>query len=59
MQYSPNNTVFTISLVDAGTIELIRGLGKNVVSSGGLALFTSAVANNGVNPAAFIVSGEI
>ena len=40
MQYSPNNTVFTISLVDAGTIELIRGLGKNVVSSGDLiALF--------------------
>jgi Xaa-Pro dipeptidase len=40
MQYSPNNLVFTISLVDAGTIELIRGLGKNVVSSGDLvALF--------------------
>ena len=40
MQYSPNNLVFTISLVDAGTVELIRGLGKNVVSSGDLvALF--------------------
>src|SRR5436190_12913512 len=40
MQYSPNNAVFTISLVDAGTVELIRGLGKNVVSSGDLiALF--------------------
>jgi Xaa-Pro dipeptidase len=36
MQYSPNNLVFTISLVDAGTIDLIRGLGKNVVSSGDL-----------------------
>jgi Xaa-Pro dipeptidase len=36
MQYSPNNLVFYISLVDAGTIELIRGLGKNVVSSGDL-----------------------
>jgi Xaa-Pro dipeptidase len=33
MQYSPNNLVFTISMVDAGTVELIRGLGKNVVSS--------------------------
>src|ERR1700693_4734029 len=33
MQYSPNNLVFTISLVDGGTIDLIRGLGKNVVSS--------------------------
>jgi len=36
MQYSPNNIVFTISLVDAGTIELLRGLGKNVVSSADL-----------------------
>jgi Xaa-Pro aminopeptidase len=36
MQYSPNNLIFYVSLVDAGTIELIRGLGKNVVSSGDL-----------------------
>jgi Xaa-Pro dipeptidase len=36
MQYSPNNLVFTISLVDGGTLEMIRGLGKNVVSSGDL-----------------------
>jgi Xaa-Pro dipeptidase len=36
MQYSPNNLVFTLSLVDGGTLELIRGLGKNVVSSGDL-----------------------
>jgi Xaa-Pro dipeptidase len=42
MQYSPNNLVFTISLVDGGTLELIRGLGKNVISSGDLvALFES------------------
>src|SRR5271165_1638666 len=33
MQYSPNNLVFTVSLVDAGTIDMIRGMGKNVVSS--------------------------
>ena len=40
MQYSPNNAVFTISLVDAGTADLIRGLGKNILSSGDLvALF--------------------
>src|SRR6267142_4284295 len=36
MQYSPNNSVFTISLVDAGTVEIMRGLGKNVVSSADL-----------------------
>jgi Xaa-Pro dipeptidase len=40
MQYSPNNGVFTISLVDGGTLELIRSFGKNIVSSGDLvALF--------------------
>src|SRR6202040_3226242 len=36
MQYSPNNIIFYISLVDGGTIDLIRGLGKNVVSSADL-----------------------
>jgi Xaa-Pro dipeptidase len=36
MQYSPNNLVFTVSLVDGGTIDLIRGLGKNVVGSADL-----------------------
>jgi len=36
MQYSPNNLVFTVSLVDAGTMELVRGLGKNVVSAADL-----------------------
>jgi len=36
MQYSPNNLVFTISLVDGGTLDLIRGLGKNVISAGDL-----------------------
>src|ERR1700756_4744456 len=40
MQYSPNNSVFTVSLVDAGTVEIVRGAGKNVVSSADLvALF--------------------
>jgi Xaa-Pro dipeptidase len=44
MQYSPNNSIFTISLVDGGTLELIRGLGKNVVSSGDLvALFEATL----------------
>lgn len=44
MQYSPNNLVFTLSLVDAGTVEMIRGLGKNVVSSGDLvALFEATL----------------
>src|SRR5262249_5027306 len=36
MQYSSNNLVFTVSMVDGGTLEMIRGLGKNVVSSADL-----------------------
>lgn len=33
MQYSPLNAVPYISMVDAGTVELVRSLGKKVVSS--------------------------
>lgn len=36
MQYSPNNAIPYVSLVDGGTIELIRSFGKNVVSSADL-----------------------
>jgi Xaa-Pro dipeptidase len=36
MQYSPNNSIPYISRVDAGTIELIRSFGAEVISSGDL-----------------------
>ncbi len=36
MQYSPNNRIFYVGLVDAGTVELIRSFGKNIVSSADL-----------------------
>ena len=36
MQYSPNNMVFVVSVVDGGTLEMVRGLGKNVISSADL-----------------------
>ena len=36
MQYSPNNQIPSVSLVDAGTVELVRGFGKQVVSSADL-----------------------
>src|SRR6266478_566916 len=36
MQYSPNNSIPYISLVDGGTIELLRSFGKTIVSSGDL-----------------------
>jgi Xaa-Pro dipeptidase len=46
MQYSPNNIVFTVSLVDAGTIDMIRGMGKNVVSAADLiALFEATLSD--------------
>jgi len=33
MEYSPGNAIPTVSIVDAGTVELIRSLGSKVVSS--------------------------
>jgi len=36
MQYSPRNVIMYVSLVDAGTVEVLRGLGKEVVSSADL-----------------------
>ncbi|MGI9104422.1 MAG: M24 family metallopeptidase [Terriglobales bacterium] len=36
MQYSPNNIVFYVSLVDAGTIELVRSFGNEIASSADL-----------------------
>ncbi|MGA1983118.1 MAG: Xaa-Pro peptidase family protein [Acidobacteriaceae bacterium] len=36
MQYSPRNAIMYVSMVDAGTVELIRGMGKDIVSSADL-----------------------
>lgn len=36
MQYSPDCMIPYVSLVDAGTVDLIRGMGKEVVSSAAL-----------------------
>jgi len=36
MQYSPNNDILYVSMVDAGTVEFIRSLGKEIVSSADL-----------------------
>ncbi|MGB8031152.1 MAG: M24 family metallopeptidase [Terracidiphilus sp.] len=36
MQYSPNNDIMYISMVDAGTVEFLRGLGKEIVTSADL-----------------------
>lgn len=36
MQYSPNNVIFYVGLTDAGTVEFLRSLGKEIVSSADL-----------------------
>jgi Xaa-Pro dipeptidase len=36
MQYSPRNAIMYVSMVDAGTVEVLRELGKTVVSSADL-----------------------
>jgi Xaa-Pro aminopeptidase len=36
MQYSPNNDIMYVSMVDAGTVEYLRGIGKQIVSSADL-----------------------
>ena len=43
MQYSENNSIPYISLVDAGTIDLVRSCGAQVVSSGDLIQHFEAV----------------
>ncbi|MGI8771146.1 MAG: M24 family metallopeptidase [Acidobacteriaceae bacterium] len=43
MQYSPRNAIMYVSLVDAGTIELLREMGKTIVSSADLVSHFEAV----------------
>ncbi len=36
MQYSPRNAVMYVAMVDAGTIEVLQGMGKTIISSADL-----------------------
>lgn len=36
MQYSPRNAIMYVSMVDAGTLEMLRGMGKEIVTSADL-----------------------
>jgi Xaa-Pro dipeptidase len=45
MQYSPNNDIMYVSMVDAGTVEFLRGIGKQIVSSADLVSQFEAVLN--------------
>ncbi len=61
MQYSPNNDIMYVSMVDAGTVEFLRGMGKEIVSSADLVsqfeavlseeqIATHAVAQRAIDP---------
>jgi Xaa-Pro dipeptidase len=43
MQYSPRNAIMYVSMVDAGTVDLLRSLGKDIVSSANLVSLFEAV----------------
>jgi Xaa-Pro dipeptidase len=43
MQYSPRNAIMYVSMVDAGTMEVLRGLGKTIVTSADLVSCFEAV----------------
>ncbi len=45
MQYSPNNAIMYVSMVDAGTVEFLRSIGKQIVSSADLVSQFEAVLN--------------
>jgi len=47
MQYSPNNAIMYVSMVDAGTVEFLRGLGKEIVSSADMVSQFEAVLTQG------------
>ena len=43
MQYSPRNAIMYVAMVDAGTVELLRSLGKDIVTSADLVSLFEAV----------------
>jgi Xaa-Pro dipeptidase len=46
MQFSPDNDIMYISMVDAGTVDFLRGLGKEIVSSADLVSQFEAVLSS-------------
>jgi Xaa-Pro dipeptidase len=46
MQYSPNNDIMYVSMVDAGTVEFLRSLGKQIVTSADLVSQFEAVLDD-------------
>ena len=59
MQYSPNNAIMYVSMVDAGTVEFLRGLGKEIVSSADLVSQFEAVLTEAQIATHFIAQEKI
>ena len=59
MQYSPRNAIMYVSMVDAGTVELLRGWGKEIVSSADLVSQFEAVLTEGQIATHFVAANKI
>lgn len=59
MQYSPRNAIMYISLVDAGTVELLREMGKEIVSSANLVSQFEAVLSDEQMATHFVAQRKI
>ncbi len=59
MQYSPRNAIMYVSMVDAGTVELLRGMGKEIVSSADLVSQFEAVLTDEQIATHFEAQGKI
>lgn len=59
MQYSPRNAIMYISLVDAGTVELLGSMGKEIVSSANLVSQFEAVLTQDQIATHFIAQQKI
>lgn len=59
MQYSPRNAIMYVSLVDAGTVELLREMGKEIVSSANLVSEFEAVLTEAQMATHFVAQEKI
>jgi Xaa-Pro dipeptidase len=59
MQYSPRNAIMYVSMVDAGTVEMLRGWGKEIVSSADLVSRFEAVLTEAQIATHFVAQEKI
>ena len=59
MQYSPRNAIMYVSMVDAGTIELLRSFGKEPVTSADLVSHFEAVLTDAQLATHYVAQGAI